>query len=62
MTNGVTIDEWAEHARAIARAGSGVAVFKALLEASRIAAPRAAVFLVRQGEVQGWGSFGPEEL
>ena len=58
MTNGVTIDEWAEHARAIARAGSGVAVFKALLEASRIAAPRAAVFLVRQGEVQGWGSFG----
>jgi hypothetical protein len=33
-------------------------VFKALLAGARVAAPRAAVFLVRQGQIKGWGSVG----
>ncbi|MDH3628496.1 MAG: hypothetical protein OEV00_13170 [Acidobacteriota bacterium] len=33
-------------------------VFRALLEGSRLAAPRAAIFLVRQGQFKGWGSVG----
>lgn len=35
-------------------------VFKILLEAGRLAAPRAAVLLVRQGQLHGWGSVGYE--
>jgi len=33
-------------------------VFKALLAGARLAAPRAAVFLVRQSQIKGWGSVG----
>lgn len=33
-------------------------VFKALLAGARVAAPRAAVFLVRQSQIKGWGSVG----
>jgi hypothetical protein len=58
MTEDTTIDGLAARARDIARAGSAAAVFKALLEASRAVAPRAAVFVVRPEEIQGWGSFG----
>lgn len=43
---------------ALTRAGGPPEVFKALLEGSRIAAPRTAIFLVRQGQLKGWGSVG----
>ena len=33
-------------------------VFKSLLAGARVAAPRAAVFLVRQSQIKGWGSVG----
>jgi hypothetical protein len=33
-------------------------VFKVLLEGSRQAVPRAAIFLIRQGRIKGWGSVG----
>jgi hypothetical protein len=33
-------------------------VFRALLEGARLAAPRTAVFLVRRGQVKGWGCVG----
>jgi hypothetical protein len=42
----------------VAHSESPADVFKALLEASRLVVPRACVFLVRRGDVQGWGSVG----
>jgi len=33
-------------------------VFRALLEGARVAAPRAAIFLVRRGQIKGWGCVG----
>jgi hypothetical protein len=33
-------------------------LFRRLLEGARLCAPRAAVFLVRQGEIKGWGCSG----
>jgi hypothetical protein len=47
-----------DHVRAIAVAESAADVFRALLEASRSAAPRASVFLLRQGQLKGWGAVG----
>jgi hypothetical protein len=44
--------------RAVVEADNPSAVFKALLEGARLAAPRAAVFLVRQDQIKGWGSIG----
>jgi hypothetical protein len=59
MMNAETaVNDLAGWARAVARADSPADVFKTLLEASRSATPRAAVFLVRQGELHGWGSVG----
>jgi hypothetical protein len=58
MNTDTTVNDLAGWARAVARADSPADVFKTLLEASRSAAPRAAVFLVRQGELHGWGSAG----
>ena len=53
-----TLTILADGTRAIGRASTPAHVFKALLEASRAVSARAAVFLVRQGTVSGWGSFG----
>jgi len=36
-------------------------IFKALLKGSQSAAPRGAIFLVRQGILKGWGSIGYDE-
>ena len=58
MNDEFTVNELAQGARSVARAGSAADVFRTLLETSRVAAPRATVFLVRQGEIHGWGSFG----
>lgn len=44
--------------RALAGASSPADTFKMLLEGSRLATPRAAFFLTRQGNIRGWGSMG----
>ena len=36
-------------------------IFKILLKGSQSAAPRGAIFLVRQGVIKGWGSIGYDE-
>lgn len=36
-------------------------IFKILLKGSQSAAPRGAIFLVRQGSIKGWGSIGYDE-
>ena len=36
-------------------------IFKVLLKGSQSAAPRGAIFLVRQGVIKGWGSIGYDE-
>jgi len=54
----VCVNDLAERARAVARADSPALVFKALLEGCRAVVPRAAVYLVRRGEIGGWGSVG----
>jgi hypothetical protein len=50
----------AERVSEIAGADSPSDVFRALLEGARSAAPRSCVFLVRRGELRGWGSAGHE--
>ena len=52
------VAQLAERIRRITDAESLAHALKALLEASQSAVPRAALFLVRQGKVQGWGSVG----
>jgi hypothetical protein len=44
--------------RSLAECGTPTDVFKVLLEGSRHAAPRGAIFLIRQGKIKGWGSVG----
>jgi hypothetical protein len=51
-----------QHVRQLASAERAAEVFRTLLTASRLAAPRAAVFLVRRDGSQGWGSVGYDVL
>lgn len=44
--------------RSLVESASPTDVFKVLLEGSRQAVPRAAIFLIRQGRIKGWGSVG----
>lgn len=44
--------------RTLVETGKPTEVFKVLLEGSRMAAPRAALFLLRQGRIKGWGCVG----
>ena len=46
------------NARALADADSAPAVFRTLLESLRLVSPCGAIFLVRQGQIKGWNSFG----
>jgi len=43
---------------ALAAAASASDVFRELLQGTRLLVPRAAVFLVRRGQLRGWGSVG----
>jgi hypothetical protein len=54
----MSLEALERHAAALASASSPSALFRALLEAARIAAPRAGVLLQRQGRLRGWGSAG----
>ena len=47
-----------EAVRTVALAASAPDTFGALLESSRLATPRAALFLARRGRIRGWSSFG----
>ena len=44
--------------RELTHADDPAAVFRSLLESARLAAPRAAVYLIRQGRLKGWGTVG----
>lgn len=44
--------------RSLVVSGTPTDVFKILLEGSRQSAPRAGLFLIRQGRIKGWGSVG----
>jgi hypothetical protein len=54
----ISIDLLERHASTLASAGSAAALFGALLEASRVAAPRAGILLLRGGRLRGWSSAG----
>ncbi len=58
MIDLAAVTQLAERIRRITDAESSAHALKALLGASQSAVPRAAMFLVRQGKVQGWGSVG----
>ncbi len=58
MIDLAAVTQLAERIRRITDAESSAHALKALLEASPSAVPRAALFLVSQGKVQGWGSVG----
>ncbi len=44
--------------RTLVETGKPTELFKLLLEGSRMASPRAAVFLIRQDRIKGWGCVG----
>jgi len=46
------------HAAALASSATPSALFGALLEAAKVAAPRAGILLLRGGRLRGWGSSG----
>jgi hypothetical protein len=58
MIEPAAVTQLAERIRRITDAESSAHALKALLGASQSAVPRAALFLVSQGNVQGWGSIG----
>jgi len=54
----LSLETLEDHVRGLAVAESAADVFRALLEGARIATPRASVFLLRQGQLKGWGAVG----
>jgi len=54
----LSLETLEDHVRSLAVAESAADVFRALLEGARIATPRASVFLLRQGQLKGWGAVG----
>jgi len=57
-TEALSLENLEDQVRSLTVAGSPAEVFKTLLEGTRVAAPRACVFLVRQNELKGWGAIG----
>ena len=55
------VDDLDQQVEALVGAQSPSEIFKVLLHGAVVAAPRAAVFLVRQGQIKGWGSLGYDE-
>jgi len=53
-----SLDRLESQVRALAAAEKPSEVFRLLLESARLSGPRAAVFLLRQGRIKGWGSLG----
>jgi len=52
------VDNLDRQVRMLSEAASPSDVFKALLEGALLGAPRASIFLVRQGQLKGWGCIG----
>ena len=57
-TEALSLEDLEDQVRSLTVAESPAEVFKTLLEGTRVAAPRASVFLVRQNELKGWGAVG----
>jgi len=57
-TEALSLENLEDQVRGLTVAESPAEVFKTLLEGTRVAAPRASVFLVRQNELKGWGAIG----
>jgi hypothetical protein len=59
MSSGfLSIEALERQVKALADAAGPSEVFRCLLEGARLAAPRAAMFLVRKGQIKGWGCVG----
>jgi hypothetical protein len=58
MIETVALEGLDRHVRNLVDAESAPEVFRALLEGMALATPTAAIFLVRQGQIKGWNSFG----
>ena len=58
MIETTSIEDLERHVRTLADADSAPAVFRGLLDAMKMVAPSGAIFLVRQGQIKGWNSFG----
>ena len=58
MTDLTAVTDLAKRVRRITDADTSAQTLKALLEASQSVVPRAALFLVNHGKIQGWGSVG----
>jgi len=56
--DGFPLEQLERHVSAVAAARTPAEEFKCLLEATRLVAPRTAFFLVRGGQIRGWGSVG----
>jgi len=57
-TEALSLENLEDQVRSLTVAETPAEVFKTLLEGTRVAAPRASVFLVRQNELKGWGAIG----
>ena len=57
-TEALSLENLEDQVRSLTVAESPAEVFKTLLEGTRVSAPRASVFLVRQNEIKGWGAIG----
>jgi hypothetical protein len=55
------VSELEESVQSLVESQSPSDIFKILLKGSQCAAPRGAIFLVRQGMIKGWGSIGYDE-
>jgi hypothetical protein len=59
MSSGfLSIEALERQVKALADAAGPSEVFRVLLEGARLATPRAAMFLVRKGQIKGWGCVG----
>jgi hypothetical protein len=54
----ISIEGLDHQVRRLAACEAPSEVFRALLEGARVVAPRAAIFLVRRGQIKGWGCVG----
>jgi hypothetical protein len=60
---GLSLEQLEDHVQSLAVAETPAEVFKALMEGARIAAPRTAIFLLKQSRLKGWGTVGyPPEV
>jgi len=54
----VSLEDLERHVRALATSQGPADLFKNLLEAMRLVAPRGSVYVIRKDEIRGWGAFG----